>query len=91
MTVTMFLLGLVYAVLVAVLIAAGAGAVVIAVVAAGLFLLQFFTSDKIALFSMGAREVTPEQAPGAARDHRPPVCAGQSAQAQGRGRPDANA
>jgi heat shock protein HtpX len=60
---TMFLLGLVYAVLVAVLIAAGAGAVTIAIVAAGLFALQLFTSDKIALYSMGAREVTPEQAP----------------------------
>jgi heat shock protein HtpX len=63
MTVTMFLLGLVYAILVAALIASGAGAVTIAIVAAGLFLLQFFTSDKIALLSMGAREVSPEQAP----------------------------
>jgi heat shock protein HtpX len=63
MTVTLFLLGLVYAVLVAALIAAGAGAVTIAIVAAALFLLQFFTSDKLALLSMGAREVTPEQAP----------------------------
>jgi heat shock protein HtpX len=63
MTTTMFLLGLVYAVLIAVLIAAGAGAVTIAIVAAGLFLLQFFTSDKLALLSMGARQVTPEQAP----------------------------
>jgi heat shock protein HtpX len=60
---TIFLLGLVYAVLIAVLIAAGAGAVTIAIVAAGLFALQLFTSDKIALASMGAREVTPQQAP----------------------------
>jgi heat shock protein HtpX len=60
---TMFLLGLVYAVLIAVLIAAGAGAVSIAIIAAGLFAVQLFTSDKIALYSMGAREVTPEQAP----------------------------
>ncbi|MBV8221031.1 MAG: zinc metalloprotease HtpX [Solirubrobacterales bacterium] len=60
---TMFLLGLVYAVLVAVLIAAGAGAVTIAIVAAGLFAVQLFTSDKIALASMGAREVTPQEAP----------------------------
>jgi heat shock protein HtpX len=63
MLLTMFLLGLVYAVLVAVLFAAGAGAVVIAVVAGALFLVQFFTSDKIALYSMGAREVTPGEAP----------------------------
>jgi heat shock protein HtpX len=63
MLLTLFLLGLVYAVLVGVLVAAGAGAITIAIVAAALFLLQFFTSDKIALLSMGAREVTPEQAP----------------------------
>jgi heat shock protein HtpX len=60
---TMFLLGLVYAVLIAVLIASGAGAVTIAIVAAGLFAVQLFTSDKIALASMGAREVTPQEAP----------------------------
>ncbi len=63
MLVTLFLLGLVYAVLIAVLIASGAGAVTIAVVAGALFLLQYFTSDKIALISMGAREVSPEEAP----------------------------
>jgi heat shock protein HtpX len=63
MVMTLFLLGLVYAVLVGVLFAAGAGAVTIAVIAGVLFLVQFFTSDKIALLSMGAREVTPQQAP----------------------------
>jgi heat shock protein HtpX len=63
MVFTIFLLGLVYAVLIAVLIAVGAGAITIAIVAAGLFALQLFTSDKIALASMGAHEVTPEQAP----------------------------
>jgi heat shock protein HtpX len=63
MLLTLFLLGLVYAVLVAVLFAAGAGAVTIAVVAGALFLVQYFTSDKIALASMGAHEVTPQQAP----------------------------
>ena len=63
MVLTLFLLGLVYAVLIGALIASGVGAAIIAVAAGGLFLLQFFTSDKIALYSMGAREVTPEQAP----------------------------
>jgi heat shock protein HtpX len=63
MLLTLFLLGLIYAVLIGVLIAAGAGAVTIAVIAAALFAVQFFTSDKIALFSMGAREVTPQEAP----------------------------
>jgi heat shock protein HtpX len=63
MLLTLFLLGLVYAVLIGVLFAAGAGAVTIAVVAGALFLVQFFTSDKIALYSMGAREVSPQDAP----------------------------
>ena len=63
MLLTLFLLGLVYAVLIGVLFAAGAGAVTIAVIAGALFLIQFFTSDKIALASMGAHEVTPQQAP----------------------------
>jgi heat shock protein HtpX len=63
MGLTMFLLGLVYAVLVGVLIAAGTGAITIAVIAGLLFIVQIFTSDKIALFSMGARQVTPAQAP----------------------------
>ena len=63
MLLTLFLLGLVYAVLVGVLIAAGAGAVTVAIIAGALFLVQYFTSDKIALLSMGAREVGPDQAP----------------------------
>jgi heat shock protein HtpX len=63
MLLTLFLLGLLYAVLIGVLFAAGAGAVLIAVLAGALFLIQFFTSDKIALYSMGAREVSPRQAP----------------------------
>jgi heat shock protein HtpX len=69
MVLTLFLLGLVYAVLVAVLFAAGAGAVIIAVVAGGLFLIQFFTSDKLALLSMGAREVGPGDSYQARRLH----------------------
>ncbi|HLJ02528.1 MAG TPA: zinc metalloprotease HtpX [Solirubrobacteraceae bacterium] len=69
MLLTMFLLGLVYAVLIAVLIAAGTGAVTIAVIAAALFGLQLFTSDKIALYSMGAREVGPGDSPDAHRLH----------------------
>src|ERR1700731_1304459 len=69
MLLTMFLLGLVYAVLVGVLVAAGAGAVTIAVIAALLFAVQLFTSDKIALYSMGAREVSPDDGPDARRLH----------------------
>jgi heat shock protein HtpX len=63
MLLTLFLLGLVYAVLIGVLFAAGVGAVTIAVIAGGLFLVQYFTSDKIAMLSMGVHEVTPQEAP----------------------------
>jgi heat shock protein HtpX len=63
MTLTLFLLGLIYAVLIGVLIAAGVGAVVVAVIAAALFLFQYFASDKLALSAMGAREVSPQEAP----------------------------
>jgi heat shock protein HtpX len=63
MTLTLFLLGLVYAIFIGVLFAAGAGAVVILVIAGGLLLLQLFTSDKLALRAMGAREVSPQDAP----------------------------
>jgi heat shock protein HtpX len=63
MLITLFLLGVVYLVLLGVLFAAGASYAVLVVVGLGLFLLQVFASDKIALASMGARTVTPQQAP----------------------------
>jgi heat shock protein HtpX len=63
MVLTMFLLGLVYVAFMGVLFAAGAGAVTIVVIAAGLFAVQLFTSDKLALAAMGAKEVSPAQAP----------------------------
>ncbi len=59
----MFLLGLVYVVFVGVLFAAGASGVLIAVIAVALLLVQLFTSDKIALATMGAKEVSPDQEP----------------------------
>jgi heat shock protein HtpX len=37
--------------------------VTVAIIAGALFLFQYFTSDKIALASMGAKEVSPQQAP----------------------------
>src|ERR1700694_2026093 len=63
MLLTLFLLGLGYAVLVGGLFAVGAGAVTIAIVAVALFGLQLFTSDKLALAAMGFKEVTPAQEP----------------------------
>lgn len=64
---TFFLLGAVYIVLLGVLFAAGAGVGIIAIVAIGLFLLQVFASDKIALASLGAKEVSPQQRPSSTR------------------------
>jgi heat shock protein HtpX len=64
MLVTLLLLGAVYVAFVAILAAAGAGAVTMLVVVGLLVLAQLFLSDKIALSAMGAREVPPEQAPG---------------------------
>ena len=61
---TIFLLGLLYVALFAVIVQAGAG-LATTVVILGLFsLVQLFFSDKLALASMGAKEVTPQQAPG---------------------------
>jgi heat shock protein HtpX len=63
MLMTMFLLGLVYVVFIGVLIAAGAGAGVIVLVALVLLLLQFFASDKLAMATIGVKEVTAAQEP----------------------------
>ncbi|HWF33558.1 MAG TPA: zinc metalloprotease HtpX [Solirubrobacteraceae bacterium] len=63
MLLTLFLLGLLYVVFVGVLFAAGAGAGLIVVVAVVLLLVQLFGSDKLAMASLGLKEVTPEQEP----------------------------
>src|SRR2546426_4244318 len=63
MLLTIFLLGLLYAAFVGVLFAAGAGAGVIIVVAGFLLLLQLFASDKIAMASLGVKEVSPADEP----------------------------
>src|SRR2546423_14720603 len=64
MLMTLFLLGLLYAAFVAVLFAAGAGIGIMVVVIAGLALAQLFLSDKLGLAAMGAKEASPEEAPG---------------------------
>ncbi|MGQ4513975.1 zinc metalloprotease HtpX [Streptomyces sp. DW26H14] len=64
MVTSMFLIGLLYVVLVGVLLVVlGKFWPVILILAGALFVAQFWFSDKIAAFGMGAREVTPEQAP----------------------------
>jgi heat shock protein HtpX len=63
MLLTLFLLGLLYAVFVGVLFAVGAGAGIIVVVAVVLLLVQLFGSDKLAMSAMGLKEVSPEEEP----------------------------
>jgi heat shock protein HtpX len=63
MTVTLFLLGAIYVVLVVALLAAGVGGATVAIIAGGLALVNLFASDKLALAAMGARVVTPQEAP----------------------------
>ena len=63
MTVTLFLLGLVYVALVVALLAVGASGITVAIFAGGLAALNLFASDKLALRAMGARVVSPQEAP----------------------------
>jgi heat shock protein HtpX len=63
MLITMFLLGAVYVAFVGVLFAAGVQGFTILLIAGGFAALQFFTSDKLAMHAMGAREVSPQEAP----------------------------
>jgi heat shock protein HtpX len=60
---TIFLIGLLYAVFIAVLVAAHVHLAAIVVIAGIILFVQYFYSDKIALFSMGGKPVTREQAP----------------------------
>jgi heat shock protein HtpX len=64
MGVTLFLLGLLYVALVVGLLAAGTSTAVMLVIVAVLALSQLLFSDKLALAAMGAKEVSPEEAPG---------------------------
>src|SRR5215217_3471978 len=63
MAVTLFLLGAVYVALVVTLLAVGVNGAAVAIIAGGLALVNLFASDKLALAAMGARVVTPQQAP----------------------------
>jgi heat shock protein HtpX len=63
MVLTMFLLGLLYVVFVGVLIGIGVNWAIVLVVVVGGFLFQYFYSDKIALYSMHGRIVSPAEAP----------------------------
>jgi heat shock protein HtpX len=61
MLITVFLLGAVYVVLIAVALTADAGVAILLI--AAIFALQVFASDKLALAAVGARRVSPQEAP----------------------------
>jgi len=65
--VRMFITGLalvaLYAIIVSVLLSLGVSTVLVIVIAAALIFSQYYFSDKIAMFSMHAKEVTPQQEP----------------------------
>jgi heat shock protein HtpX len=63
MFLTMFGLGLIYVVFIAVLIAAGAGAIFVLVIAGAFALVQLLFGDRLALASMRARVTEPHEAP----------------------------
>lgn len=63
MTIVLFLLGLLYVGFVVALLGSGVNGATVAIIAGGLALVQLFASDKLALAAMGARTVSPQEAP----------------------------
>jgi heat shock protein HtpX len=67
LNVRMFITGLalvaLYAIIVSVMISLGVSLVVVIIIACALIFSQYYFSDKIAMFSMHAHEVTPQQEP----------------------------
>ncbi|MDQ1705981.1 MAG: heat shock protein HtpX, partial [Frankiaceae bacterium] len=63
MTLTMFLLGLLYVAVIGALLVYVKSYAVVIVIAGGLLFAQYYFSDRIALYSMHGRIVTPEEAP----------------------------
>jgi len=63
MTITMFLLGVVYAAFILILFSLGTGVVLPLVLAAVLVIFQFFFSNRMILMSMRAKVVSPSEAP----------------------------
>ncbi|MCI0686693.1 MAG: zinc metalloprotease HtpX [Sporichthyaceae bacterium] len=63
MLLTMFLLGLVYVIFVVALSFSGIPWYAVVVIAVGVFAVQYYFSDRIALYAMHARVVSPQQEP----------------------------
>jgi len=60
---TIFLIGLLYVVFISLLIAVGVQSIAVIIIAGALLFSQYYFSDKIALYSMGARTVSREESP----------------------------
>lgn len=63
MVITMFFLGLVYVVFMAILFALRVPIALVIVIGVVIFAVQYWASDRLALFAMGGREVSPEEEP----------------------------
>jgi heat shock protein HtpX len=63
MFITGLLLVLLYGIIISVLLSLGVSLVLVVVIAAALIFSQYYFSDKIAMFSMHAHEVTPQEEP----------------------------
>ena len=63
MGLTIFLIGLLYVVFISLLIAVGVQSIAVIIIAGALLFSQYYFSDKIALYSMGARTVSREESP----------------------------
>ena len=63
MAITMFLIGLLFVAFMGALVAINVGPVVIVVIGGAFLFFQFWASDRIALYAMNGKIVTPEQAP----------------------------
>jgi heat shock protein HtpX len=63
MSLTIFLLGALYVAVMAILIAAGLNVAFVIIIAVGVLFAQYWFSDRIALYAMHGRIVSPQQAP----------------------------
>jgi heat shock protein HtpX len=63
MFLTMFLLAIVYLAFIAILVRVGVSVIFVALIAAVMLIAQYYYSDKLILYSLGAREISEQEAP----------------------------
>jgi heat shock protein HtpX len=63
MFLTMFLLAIVYLAFIAILVRVGVSFIFVALIAAVMLIAQYYYSDKLILYSLGAREISEQEAP----------------------------